>query len=93
MLIIYTAKFIIIISDDILTILYLQYLFNGKVGTVGSIDNNTPSISGGFRGVSEVSTEPPFGLHLVIRSTDDRLKWNPLSGYRTNKINCCYGLP
>ena len=43
------------------------------------------SISGGFRGVSEVSTEPPFGLHLVVRSTDDRLTGTPLSGYRTKK--------
>ena len=41
--------------------------------------------SGGFRGVSEVSTEPPFGLHLVVRSTDDRLNGTPLSGYRTKK--------
>ena len=41
--------------------------------------------SGGFRGVSEVSTEPPFGLHLVLRSTDDRLTRTPLSGYRTKK--------
>ena len=39
--------------------------------------------SGGFRGVSEVSTEPPFGLHLVVRSTDDRLTGTPLFGYRT----------
>ena len=43
-------------------------------------------ISGGFRGVSEVSTEPPFGLHLVVRSTDDRLTGTPLSGYRTKKM-------
>ena len=42
--------------------------------------------SGGFRGVSEVSTEPPpFGLHLVVRSTDDRLTGIPVSGYRTKK--------
>ena len=41
--------------------------------------------SGGFRGVSEVSTEPPFGLHLIVRSTDDRLPGTPLSGYRTKK--------
>ena len=43
------------------------------------------SSSGGFRGVLEVSTEPPLGLHLVIKSTDDRLNGNPLSGYRTKK--------
>ena len=31
-----------------------------------------------IQGVSEVSTEPPFGLHLVlIRSTDDRLTGTP----------------
>ena len=32
---------------------------------------NIPVTSGGFRGVSEVSTEPPFGLHLDVRSTDN----------------------
>ena len=36
-------------------------------------------------GVSEVSTEPPFGLHLLVRSTDDRLTGTPLSGYRTKE--------
>ncbi len=46
---------------------------------------STPVPSGGFRGVSEVSTECPFGLHLVLRSTDDRLSGNPLSGYKTKK--------
>ena len=36
--------------------------------------------SGGFRGVSEVSTEPPLGcMHLVLRSTDDRLNGTPLA--------------
>ena len=39
--------------------------------------------SGGFRGVSEVSTEPPFGLHLLLRSTE--LEPPFLSGYRTKK--------
>ena len=28
---------------------------------------------------------PPFGLYLVLRSTDDRLTRTPLSGYRTKK--------
>ena len=42
-------------------------------------------ISGGFRGVSEVLTEPPFGLHLVVRSADNRLTGTSLSGYRTKK--------
>ena len=41
--------------------------------------------SGGFRGVSEISTEPPFGLHLVLRGTGDKLNGTPLSGYRTKK--------
>ena len=38
-----------------------------------------------IQGVSEVSTEPPIGLHLVVRSTDDRLTGTPLSGYRAKK--------
>ena len=36
--------------------------------------------SGGFRGGSWGSMEPPFGLDLVLRSTDDRLNGTPLSG-------------
>ena len=36
--------------------------------------------SGRFRGGSWGSMEPPFGLDLVIRSTDDRLNGTPLSG-------------
>ena len=43
--------------------------------------------SGGFRGVSEVSIEPPFGLHVVLKTTDDRLSGTPLSGYRTKKTS------
>ena len=31
------------------------------------------------------ANEPPFGLHLTLRSTDDRLNGTPLSGYRTKK--------
>ena len=42
-------------------------------------------LSGEFSGVSQGSIEPPFGLHLALRSTDDRLNGTPLSGYRTNK--------
>ena len=33
--------------------------------------------SGGSRGGSRGAQEPPFGLHLALRSTDDRDKWNP----------------
>jgi hypothetical protein len=29
--------------------------------------------------------ESLFGLHLALRSTDDRLNGTPLSGYRTHK--------
>ena len=36
--------------------------------------------SGGFRGGSWGSMEPPFGLDLVQRSTGDRLTGTPLSG-------------
>ena len=33
------------------------------------------------------TNEPPFGLHLTLRSTDDdKLNGTPLSGYRTKKI-------
>ena len=35
--------------------------------------------SGGFRGGSWGSMEPPFGLDVVLRSTDDRLNGSPLS--------------
>ena len=38
-------------------------------------------IQGGKRGASV----PPFGLHLTLRSTDDKLNGTPLSGYRTKK--------
>ena len=31
------------------------------------------------------ANEPPFGLHLILRSTDDKLNGTPLSGYRTKK--------
>ena len=41
------------------------------------------SISGGFRGGSRVSTEPPFWLDLVLRSTDDRANGIPLPDYGT----------
>ena len=37
-------------------------------------------ISGGFRGVLRVSTEPHFGLDLMLRGTGDRLDETPLSG-------------
>ena len=37
--------------------------------------------SGGSRGVQE----PPFGMHLALRSTDDRLNGTPLSGYKSKK--------
>ena len=58
---------------------------NTVVGCPGALFLKMAQCSGGFRGVSEVSTEPPFGLHLVVRSTDDRLTGTPLSGYRTKK--------
>ena len=32
-----------------------------------------------------VDRNPPFGLHLALRSTDDRLNGTPLSGYKTKK--------
>ena len=32
-----------------------------------------------------VHRNPPFGLHLALRSTDDRLNGTPLSGYKTKK--------
>ena len=35
--------------------------------------------SGGFSGGSWGSMEPPFGLDLVLRSTDDRLNGTPPS--------------
>ena len=38
-------------------------------------------IQGGKGGASV----PPFGLHPTLRSTDDKLKGTPLSGYRTKK--------
>ena len=38
---------------------------------------NSIQYSGGFRGGSGVSMEPPFGLELVLRSTDDRLNGTP----------------
>ena len=45
-----------------------------------SVRDGTP-ISGGFGGgggwVSRGSMEPPFGLDLVLRSTDDRLNGTP----------------
>ena len=37
---------------------------------------------GGGKGGASV---PPFGLHLTLRSTDDKLNGTPLSGYRTKK--------
>ena len=37
---------------------------------------------GGVRGVQ---VYPPFGLHLTLRSTDDKLNGTPLSGYRSKK--------
>ena len=36
---------------------------------------------GGFGGFDRT----PFGLHLVVRSTDDRLSGTPFSGNRTKK--------
>ena len=43
-------------------------------------------VSGGSRGGSRGAQEPPFGLHdPILRSTDDKLKGTPLSGYRTKK--------
>ena len=38
--------------------------------------------SGGFRGGSWGSMKPPFGLAIVLRSTDDRLNGTPVSGYK-----------
>jgi hypothetical protein len=40
-----------------------------------------PRGGGGKGGANEL----PFGLHLTLRSTDDRLNGTPLSGYRTKK--------
>jgi hypothetical protein len=31
------------------------------------------------------ANEPPFGLHLTLRNTDDSLNGTPLSGYRTKE--------
>ena len=53
-----------------------------------STDGTLPTcgqLSGGFRGGSWGSMEPPFGLDLVQRSTGDRLTGTPLSGLRTTK--------
>ena len=33
--------------------------------------------------VRGVQVYPPFGLHLTLRNTDDKLNETPLSGYRT----------
>ena len=44
---------------------------------------DTPS--GGSRGGKGGASVPPFGLHPTLRSTDDKLKGTPLSGYRTKK--------
>ena len=41
--------------------------------------------SGGSRGGKGGASVPPFGLHLTLRSTDDKLNGTPLSGYRTKK--------
>ena len=35
--------------------------------------------------VPRVPWNPPFGLDLVLTTTDDRLSGTPLSGYRTKK--------
>ena len=41
--------------------------------------------SGGSRGGKGGASVPPFGLHLTLRSTDDKLNGTPLSGYRSKK--------
>ena len=41
--------------------------------------------SGGSRGGKGGASVPPFGLHLTLRSTDNKLNGTPLSGYRTKK--------
>jgi hypothetical protein len=46
---------------------------------------DSPIDSGGFRGGSRGALEPPFELHLALRSTDDKLNGIPLSGHRTKK--------
>ena len=46
----------------------------------------TQPISGGSRGGKGGASVPPFGLHLTLRSTDDKLNGTPLSGYRSKKI-------
>ena len=42
-------------------------------------------VSGGSRGGKGGASVPPFGLHLTLRSTDDKLNGTPLSGYRSKK--------
>ena len=44
--------------------------------------HDTVADPGGVRGGASA---PPFGLHLTLRSTDDKLNGTPLSGYRTKK--------
>ena len=45
---------------------------NNEKNTIPNMQNGRCSgPSGGFRGVSRVSTEPPFGLDIVLIGTDD----------------------
>ena len=48
-------------------------------------DNKRYITSGGSRGGKGGANVPPFGLHLILRSTDDKQNGTPLSGYRTKK--------
>ena len=42
-------------------------------------------VSGGSRGGKGGASVPPFGLHLTLRTIDDKLNGTPLSGYRSKK--------
>ena len=43
------------------------------------------TVSGGSRGGSRGAQEPPFGLHLALKSILVRLNGTSLFGYRTKK--------
>ena len=56
--------------------------WNSQLATTSKFFSGPSGESRGGKGGASV---PPFGLHLTLRSTDDKLNGTPLSGYRYKK--------